>query len=139
VAAPGAQAGDSSEADNSSALQRLRETAETNLLVWIRTCLAMMGFGFVLARFGLFLSRLAALDRSREYHPPGFSMAAGTGLIVMGVVFLSAAVFLHWRLVDRLNRGEHPELSGRWSLGVLAAVVLIAAGLVLAGYLAFIG
>jgi hypothetical protein len=31
------------------------------LLAWIRTGLALMGFGFVFARFGLFLRDLAAM------------------------------------------------------------------------------
>ncbi len=33
--------------------------AERTLLAWVRTGLAMMGFGFVVARFGLFLRELA--------------------------------------------------------------------------------
>ncbi len=32
--------------------------AERTLLAWIRTGLALMGFGFVVARFGLFLQQL---------------------------------------------------------------------------------
>jgi putative membrane protein len=32
--------------------------AERTLLPWIRTGLALMGFGFVVARFGLFLQEL---------------------------------------------------------------------------------
>src|SRR5690606_16027666 len=35
--------------------------AERTLLAWVRTALAMMGFGFVVARFGLFLRELAAV------------------------------------------------------------------------------
>jgi len=34
--------------------------AERTLLAWIRTGLALMGFGFVVARFGLFLQQLRA-------------------------------------------------------------------------------
>jgi len=34
--------------------------AERTLLAWIRTGLTVMGFGFVVARFGLFLDLLAA-------------------------------------------------------------------------------
>ena len=33
--------------------------AERTLLAWVRTGLALMGFGFVVARFGLFLRELA--------------------------------------------------------------------------------
>ncbi|NVJ12816.1 YidH family protein [Myxococcus sp. AM010] len=35
--------------------------AERTLLAWVRTGLAMMGFGFVVARFGAFLRGPAAL------------------------------------------------------------------------------
>lgn len=119
-------------------IQRLRQAAETNLLVWIRTCLAMMGFGFVLARFGLFLRQWAELSHSHLRRPPGFSVAAGTALIVLGVLFLSAAVVLHWRLIGRLAQGEQPEVTGRWSLASVAAVALAALGMILASYLAFI-
>ena len=34
--------------------------AERTLLAWIRTGLALMGFGFVVARFGLFLQQTAS-------------------------------------------------------------------------------
>ena len=33
--------------------------AERTLLAWVRTALAIMGFGFVVARFGLYLRMLA--------------------------------------------------------------------------------
>ena len=39
---------------------RVRFAAERTFLAWIRTGLAMMGFGFVVARFGMFLRELAA-------------------------------------------------------------------------------
>ena len=37
--------------------------AERTLLAWIRTGLALMGFGFVVARFGLFLQQLQVMQR----------------------------------------------------------------------------
>lgn len=39
---------------------RVYLAAERTLLAWIRTGLALMGFGFVVARFGLFLREVAA-------------------------------------------------------------------------------
>lgn len=43
-----------------SADPRILFAAERTLLAWVRTGLALMGFGFVVARFGLFLRELAA-------------------------------------------------------------------------------
>ena len=39
----------------------LRLAAERTLLAWVRTGLSLMGFGFVVARFGLFLRELSAV------------------------------------------------------------------------------
>jgi putative membrane protein len=128
----------SKSAKDSAELDRLRQAAETNLLVWIRTSLAMMGFGFVLTRFGIFLYEIAEAGNIQLRRRPEYSLAAGTALILLGVVLLIAAVVLHWRLVGRLLRGEKPAISGRWSLGVVAAFLLAALGMVLAGYIAFI-
>lgn len=45
--------------------------AERTLLAWIRTGLALMGFGFVVARFGLFLQQLPATQRTTAARPYG--------------------------------------------------------------------
>lgn len=49
-----------SEAPEKAEDPRVRLAGERTLLAWIRTGLAMMGFGFVIARFGLFLRETAA-------------------------------------------------------------------------------
>ena len=40
--------------------------AERTFLAWIRTGLALMGFGFVVARFGLFLKQLELIDHAAK-------------------------------------------------------------------------
>src|ERR1035438_6005312 len=42
--------------------------AERTLLAWIRTGLALMGFGFVVARFGLFLQQLQIMQSALPEH-----------------------------------------------------------------------
>ncbi len=39
--------------------------AERTYLAWIRTGLALMGFGFVVARFGLFLKQLELIQHAQ--------------------------------------------------------------------------
>ena len=41
---------------------------ERTLLAWVRTAVALMGLGFVVARFGLFLRQLA-LERAAPPEP----------------------------------------------------------------------
>jgi len=59
--------------------------AERTLLAWIRTGLALMGFGFVVARFGLFLQELEVVQRGPSEHAYGLSLWFGTALIALGV------------------------------------------------------
>ena len=51
---------------NSSEDPRVRFAIERTLLAWIRTGLALMGFGFVVARFGLFLREIEAVREARR-------------------------------------------------------------------------
>src|ERR1700757_4994880 len=80
--------------------------AERTLLAWIRTGLAMMGFGFVVARFGLFLQELHVTQNSAATQHYGLSLWFGTALIAVGVVANVVAGFHRLRLVRQLDRGE---------------------------------
>ena len=51
---------DTSDSDTPADTRTYFAAERTMLLAWVRTGLAMMGFGFVVARFGLFLRELAA-------------------------------------------------------------------------------
>jgi len=93
---------------------RVGLAAERTLLAWVRTGLALMGFGFVVARFGLFLHEIAAI-RPAPPPPPSLSLWIGGGLVVLGVVVNVAAAVQHVRLLRRLERGEpYRRLLGRW-------------------------
>jgi len=115
---------------------RVYLAAERTLLAWIRTGLAMMGFGFVVARFGLFLHELAEARGAEPIHRTGYSLWIGTALVVLGVVVSGAAAVIYVRTVARLDRGETLRFP-KFSLAVVTAVLLAILGLVTAGYLAF--
>src|SRR5262245_7089106 len=66
--------------------QNLRLAGERTLLAWIRTGLAMMGFGFIVARFGLFLRELAARNGAGQGSAHGWSIFIGAALILLGVI-----------------------------------------------------
>ena len=108
--------------------------AERTLLAWIRTGLALMGFGFVLARFGLFLQQLEVMRRDPSEQSSGLSLWFGTVLIAVGVVVNVFAGWHHLRLVRELDLGETAH-SRRSPQAVAIAFFLALVGLAMAIYL----
>ena len=111
---------------------RLRLGLETTLLAWIRTGLAMMGFGFVLARFGLFLQELMGAGHvtaghiaARQVHA---SLWFGIALIVVGVGINVGAAVMHYPFLVRSRRGED-DLPATWKLAVALAALMALAGI----------
>jgi putative membrane protein len=113
---------------------RVFYAVERTLLAWIRTGLAMMGFGFVVARFGLLLRELAHARSGEVPATPGQSLWFGTALIVGGVIVLSTAVAFYCRDIGRIRRGE--VLPAKLNLlAVSLGVFLAALGMGMAAYL----
>jgi putative membrane protein len=110
---------------------RIFFAAERTLLAWIRTGLAMMGFGFVVARFGLFLRELA-LVRGEPLRGGG-SLWAGTALVLLGVVVNVYAARSHARFVARFKQGQGILEDSRF--GIIVASVLALVGIAMAAYL----
>jgi hypothetical protein len=64
---------------------QVRLASERTLLAWARTGLGLMGFGFVVARFGLFLRELEAARPIPASPSTGLSLPIGVALVVLGV------------------------------------------------------
>jgi uncharacterized protein (DUF302 family)/uncharacterized membrane protein YidH (DUF202 family) len=114
----------------------LRESlaAERTFLAWIRTGLALMGFGFVVARFGLFLRQLQVIERVPSAPSYGESLWFGTALIALGVVVFLLSAWHHLRLVRELERGAPPP-SRPSTQAVFIALFLALVGLAMAIFL----
>jgi len=111
--------------------------AERTFLTWIRTGLALMGFGFVVARFGLFLEQLAFIQHIPRATSYGLSLWFGTALIALGVAVNLFSARHHVRLVRELDRGG--ALPARPSTeAVLIAWFLALTGLARAIHLIFV-
>jgi len=113
---------------------RVYLAAERTLLAWIRTGLALMAFGFVVSRFGLFLRELEMSRVSLPSESSALSLPLGIAFVLFGVTANVLASWRHVRYIRELNRGS--LIGGRPSgLAVVLALLLAAAGLLMAFYL----
>ena len=113
---------------------RVYFAAERTFLAWIRTGLALMGIGFAVSRFGLFLRQLSATESHLTTHTTGLSLWSGVALVALGVIVTLSSVLRHIQLIHELS-------SGTWQPGrvsrdaVILGLILAAIGIAMAIYL----
>ena len=107
--------------------------AERTLLAWVRTALGLVGLGFVVAKFGLFL-RLMRPDAEHRTHP--WSIGIGVALAVAAACAAAVATWQYRRFCRALPAHELPPnyrpepalwLGFGTALAALALALVIAA------------
>ena len=112
--------------------------AERTLLAWVRTGLTVMAFGFVVARFGLFLRLLSLQAGSSHVIAPThtmFSNAVGIALVLIGMACMVLGAIQHGSYVRTLPPQDVPR-SHSAIYPISLSLMLAALGLALAVYLA---
>lgn len=104
---------------------RLHQANERTFLAWVRTALALMGFGFVVARFGMFLRELA------NVHPDAitvrgvpWSLSAGVALTVLGALTIVGSMIRFYATTRAIERHEVGEPPGSAWLYVVASLIV---------------
>jgi|WetSurMetagenome_2_1015567.scaffolds.fasta_scaffold382613_2 putative membrane protein len=103
-----------------------REAADRTLMAWIRTSLALIGFGFGIAKYREILLNAGMLQRpSEEFNA---TIISGLSFIFLGTFALFAAVIQHWRLLQFIS-GKKTEFTGFRPLALVTAILLLCIGL----------
>ncbi len=113
---------------------RVYLAAERTFLAWIRTGLSLMGFGFVVARFGLFLRELDLTQHVSNMHSGKFTLWVGTAFILIGVVVNLFSAMQHIHFVREAKRGVD-VVDRPVTMAVGIAVILALTGVAMTLYL----
>jgi len=116
---------------------RVHFAAERTLLAWLRTGLTVMAFGFVIARFGLFLQILSLQVPNPAVHAQtGVSALLGVALVAIGTAMIVAATLQYRRLIATLPARDRPQYSSGGTLLLVCSLLIALVGVALTAYLA---
>ncbi len=105
---------------------RLLQANERTLLAWIRTAIALMAFGFVVARLGLWLRIASGTASPTAFR---FSVLIGAGLVALGTIANAFAVSRFLSVKRALIAGRPVPSDSYGELTLATSLVLIGGAL----------
>ena len=110
--------------------------AERTLLAWVRSGITVMALGFVVAKFGLFLTLLSTSSAvtNHPHQSSGLSDVFGIALVIIGVAIILGAQLNHHLYVQTLPPEDVPKLAITWLASLLTCSIAFV-GILLAIYL----
>jgi len=106
---------------------------ERTFLAWIRTSIALMGFGFVIVKFALFIRQVTvALGEKTLVTQKGYSAIIGVIMVAMGAIMATLA-FLRYRNIER-QLSTNSYFPSQW-LSVLVTLSIVIGSILLVLYL----
>lgn len=106
---------------------------ERTFLAWIRTCIAVISPGFVVAKFGLWLREFAARTNTQtQTTQSGASLPIGVAMVAFGGVLAALAAWRHAVVNRSIRRGE---VGGSLDLVTFAAVAVVLLASVMIAYM----
>jgi putative membrane protein len=107
---------------------RIYLAAERTFLAWVRTSVALMGFGFLIARFAFWIREYTAVDGGAptSLTHPAVSPWLGFGMVAVGVYVCVTAAIRHREYVRALQKGiTNPPLNLNSSLAIAGILALV--------------
>ena len=112
---------------------------ERTFLAWLRTCIALMGLGFVVARFSLFLKEFNSITRNQtipqNLHSQFSSTILGMSMIGLGILLIIYALINYLKAQRDIEAGKYLP---RHSIMYVASIGLAIFGAIVLAYLILI-
>ena len=105
--------------------QREHQANERTFLAWLRTSIALIGFGFAIARFGLFLRELQSSVTGQDSPTNSFisSQTIGIGLVIIGIILVALSAWRYNQVLWQIERGDYRP--SRLIIWITSAIVMI--------------
>lgn len=103
--------------------QREHQANERTYLAWLRTSISLIGFGFAIARFGLFLQQLDGTTENAD--TPFFSSRLIGGCLVgFGIFSIILAAWRYNQAFVQIERGRYkPNRTVIWILSAMVTAL----------------
>ncbi|MBD0263694.1 MAG: DUF202 domain-containing protein [Tolypothrix sp. Co-bin9] len=105
--------------------QREHQANERTFLAWLRTSIALIGFGFAIARFSLFLRQLHSTltQQQPQVHPIFNSENLGVCLVIFGIIVIASAAWHYNQVFWQIEHGNYRP--NRFMVSIITIVVMI--------------
>jgi len=105
--------------------QREHQANERTFLAWLRTSIALIGFGFAIARFGIFLRQLniAITQQQPPVHQLSNSENLGVALVIFGISTIALAAWRYNEVFWQIERADYRP--NRLMVWIMTGVVII--------------
>ncbi len=120
---------------------------ERTFLAWIRTCIALIGLGFIISKFGLFIEEFNIivqryLSGSKNYSNISHHISADNGSSLMGImIILFSIVIVFFALKNYLDSNKEikfGEYHPKQRMVLLVSILFVILSLIVIIYLSFI-
>ena len=123
-----------SDLNKKNSIDRSREhlANERTFLAWVRTGIALMGFGFVIVKFTLFIKQLSLLLEPDFASKQGYSALVGVIMVAVGVV-IAVFAFIQYKINSKHLQNNY--YAPRSILSLIITLIMIVGGIILIVYL----
>ena len=121
-------------ADSHFAWVRTRLALERTIMAWLRTAVALIGFGFAIVQY---LEHVEETPGARAAYLPHAPRYLGLALISCGILALVISIWQYWWSIRYLWGEPYTPLAGVTKEGKQTPVIAVAIVLILIGLFAF--